>query len=185
MDFKTLQEKLIDFGRNNDACSSGINGLKNAESVADLLKVVTDNFNWVAIRTSVADLLRGVSVDDLSKANIYINGAHSVSNGVSYACGSAIVYASSIAIVHACGSSTVYASGSATVLAWDSATVYASGNATMMAWDSSTVYASGSATVDASGIATVYASGIATVYACDSATVKAWGSSAACVLKYA
>ena len=165
MNFKDLQTKLIDFGKSHDACSGEFRKLENAETIADLLEVVTDNFAWVSSRASVAELLIGVADEDLALARIYVSGSHSVSDGNSFASGSA----------------TVRAWGSATVRAWDSATVEASDSATVEASDSATVRAWDSATVEAWGSATVRASGSATVRAWGSATVRAWGSAFASV----
>ena len=81
MNTETLKQLLIDFGVEHVACSSEMSRLRAAESIDELLKVVTDNFNWVSERMSVAELLKDVAPDDLANARIYISGRVSVSDG--------------------------------------------------------------------------------------------------------
>jgi len=171
MKFDELKNELLKRARKANACRIGYAmGLKS-ENNSDLLKAITENFNWVFCRKIVdAKFLEDNFTDDeLLSAGIYTAGAHDLKDKTFiFACGSATVEAYGSATVEACGSATVEAYGSATVEAYGSATVKAWDSATVKAWDSATVKAWDSATVKA------YDS--ATVKAWDSATVKAYGS---------
>ena len=152
--FDELKKIILERARAAEACRAQYGRAYKAESLADLMAVVRDNFYW-AVNNSVID---GELIDayksEFNEGGIWHN------ENISEGC--------------------LLASGSATVKADDSATVRASGSATVEAYDSATVEASGSATVKAYDSATVEASGSATVKAYDSATVRAYDSAYIC-----
>ena len=160
--FEELKKIILERAHAAGACRAQYGRAYKAESLADLMAVVRDNFYW-AVNNSVID---GELIDayksEFNEGRIWHN--ENISEGCLLASGSATV--------EAYGSATVRASGSATVRAYNSATVEASGSAT--------VRASGSATVRAYNSATVEAYDSATVEAYDSATVKASGSAYIC-----
>ena len=164
--FDELKKIILERAHAAEACREQYGRAYKAENLADLMKVVRDNFYW-AVNNSVID---GELIDtykaEFNEGKIWHN--ENISEGCLLASDSATVIAS--------GSATVRAYGSATVEAYDSATVEAYGSATVEAYGSATVIAYGSATVEASGSATVRAYGSATVEAYDSATVEAYGS---------
>ena len=176
--FEELKKIILERARAAEACREQYGRAYKAENLADLMKVVRDNFYW-AVNNSVID---GELIDtykaEFNEGRIWHN--ENTAEGCLLASGSATVKASGSATVKAYDSATVKASGSATVKAYGSATVKASGSATVEAYDSATVKASGSATVKASGSATVEAYGSATVEAYGSATVEAYGSAYIC-----
>ena len=138
MKFDELKNELLKRARKANACRIGYAmGLKS-ENNSDLLKAITENFNWVFCRKIVdAKFLEDNFTDDeLLSAGIYTAGAHDLKDKT---------------FIFACGSATVEACGSATVKAYDSATVEACGSATVEAYGSATVEAYGSATVEAYG----------------------------------
>ncbi|RKT01059.1 hypothetical protein [Chryseobacterium defluvii] len=156
--FKEIKQEILDRAKNVDACNGEYKRAYKAENYEELLKVVTDNFNFCCNNKIIdCELLSRIGESICNENNLFYN----VSTDKGF------LLADS-ATVRASGSATVEAWGSATVEAWGSATVRASGSATVEAW--------GSATVEASGSATVRASGSATVEAWGSATVEAWGS---------
>ena len=176
--FEELKEDLLERAKKHNACQDGYRMWLNAKSKQDLLKAITDNWDWVLNASKMIDanyLENNFSEEELAEAGIYTRKEH-ISNAKSFACGSATVKACGSATVKACGSATVKACGSATVEAYDSATVEAYDSATVEAYGSATVEAYGSATVKACGSATVEACGSATVEAYGSATVKAYDS---------
>ena len=161
--FEELKEDLLERAKKHNACQDGYRMWLNAKSKQDLLKAITDNWDWVLNASKMIDanyLENNFSEEELAEAGIYTRKEH-ISNAKSFACGSATV--------KACGSATVEAYGSATVKAY--------GSATVKAYDSATVKACGSATVKACGSATVKAYDSATVEAYDSATVEAYDNS--------
>ena len=180
--FDELKKIILERAHAAEACREQYGRAYKAENLADLMKVVRDNFYW-AVNNSVID---GELIDtykaEFNEGKIWHN--ENISEGCLLASGSATVRASDSATVEAYGSATVRAYGSATVRASGSATVRASDSATVRAYDSATVRASDSATVRAYdsatvrayGSATVRAYGSATVRAYDSATVEAYGS---------
>ena len=177
--FEELKEDLLERAKKHNACQDGYRMWLNAKSKQDLLKAITDNWDWVLNASKMIDanyLENNFSEEELAEAGIYTRKEH-ISNAKSFACGSATVKACGSATVKACGSATVEAYDSATVEAYDSATVEAYGSATVEAYGSATVKACGSATVEACGSATVEAYGSATVKAYDSATVEAYDNS--------
>ena len=156
--FEELKEDLLERAKKHNACQDGYRMWLNAKSKQDLLKAITDNWDWVLNASKMIDanyLENNFSEEELAEAGIYTRKEH-ISNAKSFACGSA----------------TVKACGSATVEAYDSATVEAYGSATVKACGSATVKACGSATVEACGSATVEACGSATVEAYDNSYVE-------------
>ena len=153
--FEDVKEELLQRAREAGACQKGYKMGLEANSKQELLKAITENWQWVLYIKKIVDakyLEENFTQDELNEAGIYT-------------------------CVEACGSATVKAYGSATVEACGSATVEAYDSATVEAYDSATVEACGSATVEAYGSATVEAYGSATVKAYGSATVKAYGNS--------
>ena len=169
--FEELKKIILERARAAEACREQYGRAYKAENLADLMKVVRDNFYW-AVNNSVID---GELIDtykaEFNEGRIWHN--ENTAEGCLLASGSATVKAYGSATVKAYGSATVKAYDSATVKAYCSATVKAYGSATVEAYGSATVEAYGSATVKAYGSATVEAYGSATVEAYDSATVKA------------
>ena len=157
--FDELKKIILERAHAAEACREQYGRAYKAENLADLMKVVRDNFYW-AVNNSVID---GELIDtykaEFNEGKIWHN--ENISEGCLLASDSATVRAYGSATVRAYGSATVVASGSATVEAYGSATVEASGSATVIAYDSATVEAYGSATVRASGSATVRAYGSA------------------------
>ena len=185
--FEDVKEELLQRAREAGACQNGYKMGLEANSKQELLKAITENWQWVLYIKKIVDakyLEENFTQDELNEAGIYTCGTHEIRT-VSFACGSATVEAYGSATVEAYGSATVKAYDSATVEAYGSATVKAYGSATVKAYDSATVEAYDSATVKAYdsatvkayGSATVEAYGSATVKAYDSATVKAYGNS--------
>ena len=154
--FDELKKIILERAHAAEACREQYGRAYKAENLADLMKVVRDNFYW-AVNNSVID---GELIDtykaEFNEGKIWHN--ENISEGCLLASDSA----------------TVRASGSATVRAYDSATVRAYDSATVEAYDSATVIAYGSATVEAYGSATVRAYGSATVRAYDSAYICSW-----------
>ena len=161
--FEELKAEILRRARAAEACREQYGRAYASESIAELLTVVKDNFNW-AYRHKVIDIpliekyRRAFAANDI-RAN------EDAPSGYLLADGSATVEAYGRATVEAYGSATVRAYDSATVRAYDSATVEAYGRATVEAYGSATVRAYDSATVEAYGRATVEAYGSATVRA--------------------
>ena len=160
--FEELKKIILERARAAGACREQYGRAYKAESLADLMAVVRDNFYWAVSNSVIDGELIDTYKSEFNEGRIWHN--ENTTDGCLLASGSA----------------TVRASGSATVRAYDSATVEASGSATVEASGSATVRASGSATVRAYGSATVEASGSATVRASGSATVRAYGSAYIC-----
>ncbi len=112
--FEELKEDLLERAKKHNACQDGYRMWLNAKSKQDLLKAITDNWDWVLNASKMIDanyLENNFSEEELAEAGIYTRKEH-ISNAKSFACGSA----------------TVKAYDSATVEAYDSATVEAYDN---------------------------------------------------------
>ena len=112
--FEELKEDLLERAKKHNACQDGYRMWLNARSKQDLLKAITDNWDWVLNASKMIDanyLENNFSEEELAEAGIYTRKEH-ISNAKSFACGSA----------------TVKAYDSATVEAYDSATVEAYDN---------------------------------------------------------
>ena len=115
--FEELKEDLLERAKKHNACQDGYRMWLNAKSKQDLLKAITDNWDWVLNASKMIDanyLENNFSEEELAEAGIYTRKEH-ISNAKSFACGSATV--------KACGSATVEACGSATVEAYDNSYV--------------------------------------------------------------
>ena len=182
MNFTEIKQVIIDRAKNADACADQFRRAVEAETMPELLKVITDNFTWCCDHKIIdIELLSKIEVPLLDEARLYFN--RDVSDGYCLvldaevrASGNAEMLAFGNAKVEAFGNATVEAFGNATVRAWDNATVLAFGNATVRAWGNATVRAWGNATVEASGNATVRASGNATVRASGNAFTLSYNS---------
>ena len=111
--FEELKEDLLERAKKHNACQDGYRMWLNAKSKQDLLKAITDNWDWVLNASKMIDanyLENNFSEEELAEAGIYTRKEH-ISNAKSFACGSATV--------KACGSATVEAYDSATVKAYD------------------------------------------------------------------
>ena len=144
---------------NAGACKEQYGRAYKAETMAELCRVIKDNWDWCCGSYVVTPDLLEKYREEFAEQQIYVNV--DTDNGFLLALGTATV--------EAWGNATVRAWGNATVRASDNATVRASGNATVLASDNATVRASGNATVEAWGNATVRAWGNATVRAWDNA----------------
>ena len=131
--FKEIKEEILKRAKESNSCTGEYKRAYKSENISELLKVVTDNFNFCC-NNKVIDipLLDNIGADTCAESNLFFNTNANK--------GYLLV-----------DSATVEASGSATVRAWGSATVRAWGSATVRASGSATVRASGSATVEASG----------------------------------
>ena len=166
MNFTEIKQVIIDRAKNADACADQFRRAVEAETIPELLKVITNNFDWCCGHKIIdIELLSKIEVPLLDEARLYFN--RDVSEGYCL-----VVDAE----VWASGNAEVWALGNTKVWALDNATVWASGNATVQAWGNATVWASGNATVQVYGNATVEASGNATVEVYDNAKVRAWGN---------
>ena len=115
--FEELKEDLLERAKKHNACQDGYRMWLNAKSKQDLLKAITDNWDWVLNASKMIDanyLENNFSEEELAEAGIYTRKEH-ISNAKSFACGSATV--------KACGSATVKAYDSATVEAYDNSYV--------------------------------------------------------------
>jgi hypothetical protein len=115
--FEELKEDLLERAKKHNACQDGYRMWLNAKSKQDLLKAITDNWDWVLNASKMIDanyLENNFSEEELAEAGIYTRKEH-ISNAKSFACGSATV--------KACGSATVEAYDSATVEAYDNSYV--------------------------------------------------------------
>ena len=140
--FEDVKEELLQRAREAGACQKGYKMGLEANSKQELLKAITENWQWVLYIKKIVDakyLEENFTQDELNEAGIYTCGTHETRT-VSFACGSATV--------KAYGSATVEAYGSATVKAYGSATVEAYGSATVEAYDSATVKAYGNSYVE-------------------------------------
>lgn len=127
--FKELKAEILRRAKESHARRGQYLRAYASESVAELLTVVKDNFDWAylhkVIDVQLIEKYREVfAVNDI-RANVDARSGYLLCDG----------------------SATVRASGNATVRAWGSATVEASGSATVRAYDSATVQACGSAYV--------------------------------------
>lgn len=101
--FEELKEDLLERAKKHNACQDGYRMWLNAKSKQDLLKAITDNWDWVLNASKMIDanyLENNFSEEELAEAGIYTRKEH-ISNAKSFACGSATV--------KACGSATVEA----------------------------------------------------------------------------
>src|SRR5690606_6084570 len=129
-------------------------------------------------------LLRRLTAAELASLQVFMEGAHQVSDGIAWASGSARVEVYGSATVKAHGFAQVWAHDSARVWAYDSAQVWAynsaqvwaHGSATVKAYDSARVEVRNSAQAEAYSSARVWAYDSAQVWALDSAQVEAIGS---------
>ena len=143
--FEELRAEILRRAREAKACREQYGRAYASESVAELLTVVKDNFDWACghnvLDVQLIEKYREVfAVHDI-RANV------DASSGYLLCDGCATVRACGSATVRACGSATVLACGSATVQAYGGATVEACGSATVRACDSATVRACDSAYV--------------------------------------
>jgi len=136
MNFKEFKTEILKRAKASGACSGEYSRAENANDFKDLIKVLTDNFNYACQNKTInIELLEKVGAKICNENDLFFN------------CDTSTGYllASDSATVRASGSATVEASGSATVRAFDSATVKAFDSATVRAFDSATVRASNSA----------------------------------------
>ena len=128
--FEEVKEELLHRAKEAGACTAGYKMGLDANNKADLLKVITENWQWVFVSAKIINaeyLETNFTEDELNEAGIYTRGVHEA-RIKAFACGSATVKAYNSATVEAYGSATVKAYNSATVEAYDSATVEACGN---------------------------------------------------------
>jgi hypothetical protein len=128
MKFQELKDELLRRAKEINACERGYRQGLNSSNKSELLKAITDNFQWV-FKNKVVDaklLEENFTPMELWEHGIYTAGrAEARKAKLIFACGSATVEAFGSATVEACGSATVKAYGSATVKACGSATVKA------------------------------------------------------------
>ena len=114
--FENFKQEIIKRCKKQLACETEFKRVLESKTFEDLIKVITDNFNW-SCNHKIIDipLLEEVGSEILNNCNIFFN--------VSVTTGYLLV-----------GNATVEAGGNATVEAWGNATVEAWGNATVKAW---------------------------------------------------
>jgi len=120
MNFKEFKTEILKRAKASGACSGEYSRAENANDFKDLIKVLTDNFNYACQNKTInIELLEKVGAKICNENDLFFN------------CDTSTGYllASDSATVRASGSATVEASGSATVRASDSATVRASNSA--------------------------------------------------------
>jgi len=128
MNFKEFKTEILKRAKASGACSGEYSRAENANDFKDLIKVLTDNFNYACQNKTInIELLEKVGAKICNENDLFFN------------CDTSTGY------LLASDSATVRASGSATVEAFDSATVEAFDSATVRASDSATVRASNSA----------------------------------------
>ena len=107
--FEELKEDLLERAKKHNACQDGYRMWLNAKSKQDLLKAITDNWDWVLNASKMIDanyLENNFSEEELAEAGIYTRKEH-ISNAKSFACGSATVKAYDSATVEAYDNSYV------------------------------------------------------------------------------
>ena len=123
--FEELKAEILRRAREAEACRKQYGRAYTSESIAELLTVVKDNFDW-AYQHKVIDVQliekyrEAFAVHDI-RANVDAHSGYLLADGS--------------ATVRAWGSATVRAWGSATVRAYDSATVRAWGSAYVASYD--------------------------------------------------
>jgi len=112
MNFKEFKTEILKRAKASGACSGEYSRAENANDFKDLIKVLTDNFNYACQNKTInIELLEKVGAKICNENDLFFNC--DTSTGYLLASGSATVKAS--------GSATVRASDSATVEAFDSA----------------------------------------------------------------
>ena len=107
--FEELKEDLLERAKKHNACQDGYRMWLNAKSKQDLLKAITDNWDWVLNASKMIEanyLENNFSEEELAEAGIYTRKEH-ISNAKSFACGSATVKAYDSATVEAYDNSYV------------------------------------------------------------------------------
>ena len=130
--FEELKKIILERARAAGACREQYGRAYKAESLADLMAVVRDNFYWAVSNSVIDGELIDTYKSEFNEGRIWHN--ENTTDGCLLASGSATVRAYDSATVEASGSATVRAYGSATVRAYGSATVEASGSAYICSW---------------------------------------------------
>ena len=134
MNFTEIKQVIIDRAKNADACADQFRRAAKAETMPELLKVITNNFQWCCGNKIIdIELLSKIEVPILDEARLYFN--RDVSDGYCLVV-DATVRAWGNATVWALNNATVRASGNVTVLASGNATVEAFGNAFTLSYNS-------------------------------------------------
>lgn len=110
MNFTEIKQVIIDRAKNADACADQFRRAAKAETMPELLKVITDNFHWCCGNKIIdIELLSKIEVPLLDEARLYFN--RDVTEGYCLVV-------------------------DATVRAWDNATVEAFNNAFTLSYNS-------------------------------------------------
>ena len=137
MTYEDIKAEVLASAKDKAACADQYRRASKASTLAELAKVIADNFHWCCD----SGLL---TADTITRWGLRDHGIYANEDVPSGCYG----LATDSATVEAYGSATVEAYDSATVEAYDSATVRAYGSATVEAYDSATVRAYDSAYVN-------------------------------------
>ena len=138
--FNEIKAEILSRAKEADACKEQYGRAYKSETLAELMQVVKDNFDWACRNKVITPDLIEKYREEFAENNIWLNV--NVTSGFLL-----------------CGNSTVEAWGNSTVEAWDNSTVKAYDNSTVEAYDNSTVEAWDNSTVKAYDNSTVKAWG--------------------------
>ncbi len=117
MNFKEFKTEILKRAKASGACSGEYSRAENANDFKDLIKVLTDNFNYACQNKTInIELLEKVGAKICNENDLFFNC--DTSTGYLLASDSATVRASGSATVEAFGSATVRAFGSAYICSY-------------------------------------------------------------------
>ena len=116
--FNEIKAEILSRAKEADACKEQYGRAYKSETLAELMQVVKDNFDWACRNKVITPDLIEKYREEFAENNIWLNV--NVTSGFLL-----------------CGNSTVEAWGNSTVEAWDNSTVKAYDNSTVKAWGNS------------------------------------------------
>jgi len=166
--FKSVKKEIIYRAKVKKACEVGLTAARYARSSVELLRVITENYQWCHNRHVIdIPLLLRFPEEDRIAVGLYIDGAHEVVDKTVFVDGDASVVLS--------GRSLAYCFGRPTVMAIENAIVYANDETRVVARGESTVYAKDNTRVNAYNKVEVRSEGIAVVTLRDESSIAARG----------
>ena len=172
--FEAIKAEILKRAKEHHACTEQYGRAYKSENLAELLKVIKDNFQWACHNFVVTPDIIEQYREDFAVSNIYLN----VDSCRGFLlCYNASVTAFDDAIVEAYGESTVNAFDNAKITAYGNSKVEAVDNVTVTAYDNVKVKAYGFVWVSAFDNTSITAFCNSKVEAFDNASIMACGTS--------
>ena len=172
--FNEIKDGIISRAREAFACRKEFRRAYKSETLAELMQVVKDNFEWAYENKVITSSFIKEYEEEFAKNNIWLN--RDVING-HLLCVDSSVKACGHSLVVARGNSSVEAYGDTSVEVHSDSSVVAYDNSSVKAYHCSSVAAFDNSSVEVFGDSSVVAYDNSSVEAHNSSSVKAYGKS--------